>query len=695
MKKLASLLFILTSLCAAAQNTTSDTTPAYQSFDTVTISAIGRSAVKNIPYSIQNVSLRALQRTPRPQLMQQLALLPSVSIINSGNGINKPVIRGLSFNHIQLFAMGARIDNQTWDDRHDIGISEAGFDKVEIINGPSALLYGPNAMGGAILFHENTPGIRERANGYAQLTFFGNSVGGNFSAGVREGRERFFYSLAASAQMHANYEEGKKDEEEEPGAPEEDKPLAPNSKFSNFAFKGMLGTRSDKGEHRFSYSIYQQLLGIIEDEEEEPGGEEERDYEMEAPYQDVQTHILSTENIFHLSNSDLQVNASYQFNRRKEFEPGEEPKSKELGVGLNLQTITGDIQWQKGKSKPAGVTVGVQASYQNNKNKGMEVLVPDAHITTAGAFIVGHLNVGRWNLLGGVRLDFHKLQMFETESEEEDTLVVPFPEPEQELDRDFTPFSFSAGAVYHPNTNLSFKLNLASGYTAPNYAQLTSFGKHEGTFRFEVGDDELTMEQNIEADFSVLWENKEVTFSVNPFYNHIKNYIFITPTADSVGGLKIYEWTQHDANLYGVEFGLRVHPSSANWFEGSIDAGFLRGKLTNSMGDLPYIPAGKVITELTFKKESATWQRGYITGRLSVYGKQEKVAEFEEDTEGYALADIYLGVAPPLGKNHRWDLSVFCTNIFNKGYFNHLSLVKAIDVREPGRNIGAQLRFSF
>ena len=55
--------------------------------------------------------------------MNHLAQLPAVSMINGGNGINKPVIRGLSFNHIQLFANGTRLDNQSWDDDHDIGVS--------------------------------------------------------------------------------------------------------------------------------------------------------------------------------------------------------------------------------------------------------------------------------------------------------------------------------------------------------------------------------------------------------------------------------------------------------------------------------------------------------------------------------------------------------------------------------------------
>src|SRR5829696_7882829 len=90
--------------------------PETRVYDTVVITAFAKQLYKNIPYTIQAVNLKPLSKTPRLQLMQHLIQLPSISTISSGGGINKPVIRGLSFNHIQVFAQGVRIDNQTWDD---------------------------------------------------------------------------------------------------------------------------------------------------------------------------------------------------------------------------------------------------------------------------------------------------------------------------------------------------------------------------------------------------------------------------------------------------------------------------------------------------------------------------------------------------------------------------------------------------
>src|SRR6185436_13641683 len=168
-------LVLLTTSPSFANGYITDTIPVYKEIDTVTISALGKQSSRNIPYNIQRINILQLDNTPRTQLMNHLTQLPAVSMINGGNGINKPVIRGLSFNHIQLFANGTRLDNQSWDDDHDIGVSDNGFDKVEIISGPAALIYGPNTMGGAMIFSETAPERGVKGKGFVQLGFFNNS----------------------------------------------------------------------------------------------------------------------------------------------------------------------------------------------------------------------------------------------------------------------------------------------------------------------------------------------------------------------------------------------------------------------------------------------------------------------------------------------------------------------------------------
>jgi iron complex outermembrane receptor protein len=394
--------------------------------------------------------------------------------------------------------------------------------------------------------------------------------------------------------------------------------------------------------------------------------------------------------------SEWVVNAGYQFNSRKEYEPGPTLKSKYLGVGLDLSTLTADVQWHSHHKGPAGVTIGAQGFYQNNKNTGNWVLVPDAHVATAGAFLLAHWNLPQWNFLVGARIDQHQLKMFNTIAAIPDTLNPPIQEPAQQLTRTYTPGSFSIGIVFRPSEIMSIKLNVANGYTAPNYAQLTAFGHHEGTYRFEVGNNNLVMERNFEGDVTLQWQAKDIDLSLNGYINSINNYVYITPTADSTGPLRIWNWVQNDAIITGVEMNFLVHPDAAKWFEGWIRAGIIRGKLKESKGDLPYIPANKVITGVTLKKEAwHEWQHLFATLQVDEFTKQNKTAPFEDPSDGYTLVDIFVGGTPGLGRHHRWTFTAFCQNLFNKAYFNHLSLIKTINVKEPGRNIGVQAGYSF
>ncbi|MBC6492912.1 hypothetical protein BC349_17790 [Flavihumibacter stibioxidans] len=625
--------------------------------------------------------------------MHQLALLPSVSTISAGGGINKPIIRGLSFNQIQVFGYGIRMDNQSWDDRHDIGIAGSPFTHIEIISGPAAILYGPNILGGAIVFRELPPGTDESFHGYVQSGLFSNSRGLNLDAGIRQGKSGKYFALSANLQGHTNYTQGGGKKDKEPA-------MAFNSKYTNISLKGMAGIRNEKRSHQINYSLYQQFLGIVEDENLEalnnPGKKAERDYEMEAPYQFVQTHVISSESKFKTGKSQLLLNAGYQFNRRKEFEPGDTgPKSKFLAVALDLQTFTTDLQWQSDRSRAFRFSGGFQFFSQYNKNFGNWVLVPDARIITTGLFGLTQWKSGAFDITAGIRADANKLSTFTTPIQQPDTLNATISGPEQAVKKNYHPASFSAGVVYHLNADMQLKLSLASGYAAPNYAQLTAYGRHEGTYRFEVGNNNLNISKNLQGDIS--WSIRRPGFqaSVSAYLNSIGQYIYIAPSGEYVKDLKVYRWKQDNAVLKGLELELNIHPASVSWLEYFLTAGIIRGQLKENKSPLPYIPANKLITGMTWHGSNQKWKELYATLQFNAYAAQKRPATFEAGTAGYLLTNVFIGGKPPMGKDHHWQWSVFATNLFNKAYFSHTSLVKNIGIYEPGRNIGLQCMYQF
>src|SRR5690625_6009306 len=89
---------------------------------------------------------------------------------------------------------------------------------------------------------------------------------------------------------------------------------------------------------------------------------------------------------------------------------------------------------------------------------------------------------------------------------------------------------------------------------------MTSHGVHEGTHRYEIGNPELTREQNIQADLSLEYENEHVELFVNGFYNSVSEYIFLAPSGQYIDQYEVYDFLQENARLYGGEIGYHIHP---------------------------------------------------------------------------------------------------------------------------------------
>ncbi len=666
----------------------------------------------NTPFSANSISQNELRKYSSPSVIGNLSYQPGIDRISIGNGIGKPVIRGLSFNQIMLYGQGTRIENQQWDDHHDLGLSDVGVENIEIVRGPAALIYGADALGGALIFNDEKPAPSGTTQGSVNLGFGSNTLGINGDAGIKGScKNGFFYGLRLGATSQTSYLQGEGDEESTSAEKEE---FAPNSKFGNTVGKLNVGVSKKWGVSKLSYSYLNQLIGIIEDESKSTAAAgsdeaEQRDREMEAPYQDVTSHILSSENAFFVGKSKLNFNVAYQLNDRKEFEPLAD-KQKELAIGLKLNVTTYDLKWSSNADKDFGYTIGTQGTFLKNANNGKEALVPNADVRDLAAYGLFRYDHKKFNLLGGIRYDLRHIEAESYENNggiEEDTLIMLktgtiIAKPETDFEKDYSPLSFSLGAAYHMNENLSLKLNAATGYTAPNYAQLGTYGKHEGTYRFERGNSDLKLEQNTEADLGLIWENEFISLTIGGYINKVKNYIYIINTGDSIvritpdtrDTLPVYDYRQGNASLAGAEFGFDIHPESSKWLDVKATYSLIKGTL-DAGGNLPYIPSNKLVAEVKISREKIwKFSEPYVSCVVSNYTQRKKVADYELSSEGYTLLDVFAGATFRLAKQNP-SFSIYCTNLLNTGYYNQLSLVKYIGVREMGRNIGFKLSMPF
>src|SRR5688572_18084447 len=92
-----------------------------------------------------------LQRELRPQLGDTLAKLPGVSATSFSPGASRPVLRGFQGERIRVLTDGiGSIDVSNTSADHAVTIDPLTSERIEVLRGPAVLLFGGQAIGGAV-----------------------------------------------------------------------------------------------------------------------------------------------------------------------------------------------------------------------------------------------------------------------------------------------------------------------------------------------------------------------------------------------------------------------------------------------------------------------------------------------------------------------------------------------------------------
>jgi iron complex outermembrane receptor protein len=330
--------------------------------------------------------------------------------------------------------------------------------------------------------------------------------------------------------------------------------------------------------------------------------------------------------------------------------------------------------------------IGIQGMRQTNTNSGEEYLIPDALTRDFGVFGTANYEWKSNVIQAGLRFDTRSIN-----TQAQAAFVA--------IEKNYTSWNASLGYKTSFTDHFIFRLNVASGFRAPNLAELTSNGIHEGANRYEVGNANLKTEQNLQTDLNLEYQTDHVEFFVNGFYNHIANYIYLSPTGNQftnsgvVNFIQVYDYIQNNANLYGGEIGLHFHPHPLDWlhFETSFET--VTGKKENS-DYLPLIPANNWNNTLRFELNDINWMKeSFATISLSSTFNQNQVSGFETRTGGYSILNLGLGGALHFGKT-KVEVNLNVNNSTDKKYIAHLSRLKTDGISNIGRNIILGLNFN-
>ncbi len=611
---------------------------------------------------VERVSTADLNASGAVTLADGIKNIAGVEIISTGTGIGKPVIRGLSSNRVLTYTQGVRLENQQFGDEHGLGINEAGVESVEVIKGPASLLYGSDALGGVLYLNPEKFALSGETHGDLSSAYYSNTLGTATNLGIKTSGKKLKFLARGAYASFSDYDTGADYR-------------VTNTRFNEKDFKTGIQYSGTKFKSTLRYNYNRSNIGIPEEI-----GEQARSKDLELPFQEIDNHILSFDNTLFLNNSSLDIKAGYLFNDRREFE--EEPDVAALRLKLN--TFNYDLKYHLPQLGNFETIVGLQGMFQNNKNEGEEILIPDAFTTDIGILATSHYHLEKIDFQAGIRFDSRKIES-EAARNPTDMDFIPA------LNTTFNSFTAALGAKLDIVENFSTRINLASGFRAPNLAELTSNGVHEGTNRYERGNTNLTNEQNFQADVALEYRNEHIEFFANGFYNAVNDYIFLSPTNETIDNAQVFDYLQDNASLYGGELGFHLHPHPLDWLHLESSFETVTGKLSND-DYLPLIPANSLRNTFRVELNDGKTRKSstaFIT--LENTFDQKNVSNFETRTGGYSLLSAGIESSFQFQKV-LFKIGLNGTNLTDKKYIAHLSRLKPDGIFNMGRSINVNLK---
>jgi len=593
-----------------------------------------------------------LQRHLAGTLAETVASVPGVAVTSMGPGTSQPVIRGLGGDRILMLEDGQRVgDVVNSGADHATALTPSSARRIDVIRGPSAILFGSNALGGVInVVREEVPrAVPYRATGFTSLQAqtVTRAAGGSsqLTVGVTE-----HVPLRVEASRHRGGDLRT--------------PIGTLAGTQTDTWSVAAGTSwvDDWGYAGGAFRFYTNDYGI-------PGGflgghtnavrtEQER---AAGRFRSV----IRPERGFEA----IELDAGYTWYQHNEWEPPDI-----LGTLFERQIANGEARARHAGWGPfASGAVGARVSWEHF-GFGGALYSPNTQRRTQAAYVLEEIQLDPVLIEAGLRYD--RVDLEPNKEELSDIGHI--------RSRSFSAVSGSLGALLRVTGQFTLGASVGRAFRTPDVHELYSEGPHLAANSFDVGNPSLETETGLGIDVFGRLTRQRLSAEVTWFRNTIAGYIFPQATGKlSRILLPIYQYVGEDALLTGVE-------SLLGWsmpagFKVEAVASYVHGTIRATNEPLPFMPP--LQGRLAIGYSPVDW---FVEAEARMAGSQERTGRFEEPTDGYAV----LGLSGGLRLTFAGRLHVVTLHLENLGdteYRNHLSRVKEI-MPEAGRGLGVTYR---
>ncbi|WP_091741565.1 TonB-dependent receptor domain-containing protein [Phenylobacterium immobile] len=627
--------------------------------------------------SVTVLSGDALTTRRQATLGETLNGVPGVNSDTFGGGASRPVIRGQTAPRVKVLSSGsALMDASEVSPDHAVSAEPLLLDGIEILRGPSALLYGGGAIGGAVnLVDKKIPTRNPAKGGEGVLEIRGGTADdeGAAVASLTAGRGAFAVHVEAAGRRASDYKIPDFDADRLAGSQVESQSAALGVSWIDP--QGYLGVAYSEQasryglpghNHEFESCHPHGLTLHCGDHDDGDGHDHSHDGEAaEAPPQvDMLSRRVDLRGEWRNPTAGvdrIRLRAGYTDYAHEEIDEGV--------VGATFTNEGFDTRLEVQHAPIAGLrgVVGGQVSRNDFAAIGDESFLPLSRTKSAALFLLEEMTFGRLRIEGALRQEW-------LDASAEDRTAVSY-----------RPLSASLAGVWSFTPTLSAQLSVSRSQRAPTAQELYARGVHLATNAYEIGSTALTKETAYSVELSLRKTGGPTTFSASAYRYDYDGYVFAN-TLDQFEDFRLIQYAQADAVFTGVE-GEARHEVIQGLGLG-VFGDYVRAKLKNDGGSLPRIPAARLGARGDFTRDR--W-----SANLEYYRAfdQDKVAAFERATPGYDMVNATLAYSFDL-RGADSEIYVRGTNLLNDLALNHASfLAEVAPLRGRKVALGVRTRF--
>jgi iron complex outermembrane receptor protein len=687
--------FALAAGAAFAQTAPAPVPAQPTELDEVVVTAIplGRGA-NDIVSSVAVLGGDELVHRRQATLGETLSGIPGVNSDTFGGGASRPVIRGQTSPRVRVLSNGsALMDASEISPDHAVSVEPLLVESIEILRGPSALLYGGGAIGGAVNVVdrriptravEGVSGAVEARAGTAddeRTVVAGVTAGvGSFALRLEAlKRESGDYAVPTYQPPHHEHEEGEEEEHEETGPFDR---LAGSFNDTSTVTLGAswIGQRGYLGVAYTEQDSNYGLPGHTHEYEScHPHGsslhcgahdpDEDHDHDHEAgehtpPVIDLRSRRVDVRG---------ELRQPSPWIERVSLRAGftdyahDEKEGDEVATTFTNEGYDARVEVEHARIGAVRGVVGVQSSRSDFAAIGEEAFLPESRTTSNALFAMEEATFGDLRFEVSARQEWQEVEAVGQSTVKHE------------------PFSISGGAVWSFAPEWSVAGSLSRSQRAPSAQELFADGVHLATNTYEIGTATLDTETVNAAEVSLRRTRGDTTLTLGAYRYGYDGYIF-ADTLDQFEDFRLIRYSQADAVFTGVEG--EVTHRFAPWISATVFGDYVRAKFDNGGGSVPRIPAARLGARAEFLQGAWSGDVEY----QHVFD-QDEIAAFETETPGYEMVNAtvaYDFTAGPVGA----QVYLRGNNLLDEVALNHASFLTDVAPLR-GRNVVLGVRATF